>query len=202
MPNHRTYTDQQLRDAVASAACWGDVLESVGKTRKADNTWVRRRAEQLGLDTSHFAARRGSMIPAVRGDMPFKGGPPHRVQGRLGTSAAIQWFLERGYMVSMPIEPTAYDLVVESDDGLQRVQVKTTEYQKNGIYYATITWTQYVADAQSNAHGRYRHAPYADGTIDYFFIVAGDGKRYLIPQSVVRGLKQIGLTRKYRAFEV
>jgi hypothetical protein len=42
-----------------------------------------------------------------------------------GTLAAT-WFALRGCAVSLPIEPTRYDLLAGTPEGIRRVQVKTT----------------------------------------------------------------------------
>ncbi len=42
------------------------------------------------------------------------------------------WFLLCGYNASIPIEPALYDLLVAMPDGIKRVQVKTTTYNKAG----------------------------------------------------------------------
>ena len=124
MANRRTYTDEQLREAVASATCWSAVMRSLGKASGRGTQPVKAVADRLGLDTSHFAYKR-SFSPVSPIDMPFKNGL--KSGGQSGLSIAARWFLDRGYVVSVPME-VVYDLVAESDDGLQRIQVKTTRH--------------------------------------------------------------------------
>ena len=203
MPNQRTYTDDQLRTAVTHASCWADVMETLGKSRTGNPAWPRKRALQLGLDTTKIDGYPGSMILARKQAIPFveRSGP--NSLGRLGLSAAISWFLGHGYNPSIPVEPCLYDLVVESDQGLQRIQVKTTRTKTaEGHYRAGIGRGSYDPEAVANARGRFRAQPYDDGTVDFFFIVCDDGRKYMIPQPIVSGLKEIALTRKYAAFEV
>ncbi len=202
MPNRRSYTDDQLRDAVARASCWSDVTEALGKGRAASAVWPRKRALHLGLDTARLDRYPGSMIAARKEADPFSGRPILGMSGRLGLSTAISWFLTRGYNPAIPVEPCLYDLVVESDQGLQRVQVKTTDSRTSvGYYRAKIARAAYDSEAAANANGRFRTQPYVDGAIDFFFIACGDGTNYLIPQDVVSGLKEVTLTRKYAAFK-
>lgn len=61
----RSYTDDQLRLAVANASSWADVMEGLGKNRKHPAEDIKPVAERLGLDTSHlgFASRR-DVVPA------------------------------------------------------------------------------------------------------------------------------------------
>jgi hypothetical protein len=138
-----------------------------------------------------------------REDLPFKECPTHKIRGRVGASIAMQWFLSHGYMVSLPVETTTYDLVVESDDGLKKVQVKTTQRTSaSGAYVVKITRSVYTATAKLNARGRYVTMPYEPGTVDFFFITTGDRRLYLIPFEAVRGFTDVSLTNKYAAFEV
>jgi hypothetical protein len=58
MPNRRTYTDDQLRAAVVNSTCWADVMERLGKPRGRSAQDVRKVADDLGLDASHFVIRR------------------------------------------------------------------------------------------------------------------------------------------------
>jgi hypothetical protein len=39
------------------------------------------------------------------------------------------WFMLCGCHTSIPVEPTHYDLLASMDDGVKRVQVKTTTYE-------------------------------------------------------------------------
>jgi hypothetical protein len=55
--NKRTYTDDQLRQAIAIGTNWSNVMVALGKTPGSGTTAVKAVAERLGLDTSHFAHR-------------------------------------------------------------------------------------------------------------------------------------------------
>lgn len=48
-----------------------------------------------------------------------------------GTAIATMWFLLCGYNASIPIEPALYDLLVTMPDGIKRVQVKTTTFNRS-----------------------------------------------------------------------
>lgn len=51
-------------------------------------------------------------------------------RANLGLGKALSYFLENGYNVSVPITDTQrYDLVVEQDNIVYRVECKTTDYQ-------------------------------------------------------------------------
>ncbi|MGS2619430.1 group I intron-associated PD-(D/E)XK endonuclease [Micromonospora sp. LZ34] len=173
----------------------------MGKSRKGDSRDVRRVAEALGLDASHFGYPRGQ-DPVDSVAIPFTRSPTHGAHS--GLSSAARWFLDRGYPVSIPLEPTHYDLVVDSDDGLKKVQVKTTNTrEKNGRYAVRLTRTVFDNTVQANSRGCYRERPYEPGMVDYFFVSTGGGTQYLIPYEVVRHVVQkITLDKKYAAFAV
>lgn len=199
MPNRRTYTDDQLRDAVASSTNWAQVMRAIGKTyvRSVD---VEKVAVRMGLDTSHFAPKRRNFVPVPGTELPFSN--PPKPGGQSGLSIAARWFLDRGYIVSVPLEPTVYDLVVESDDGLKRVQVKTTRCARSsGRYVVSLSRNVYDATLPYGANGPRKRVPYEPGSVDYFFIVAPN-TMYLMPFSVTSGYTQLVLDEKYAAFAI
>ena len=91
-----------------------------------DRTRVKAHAVRLGLDLSRLEGR--SANAAVR--PVFK--PDRKHLREAGTAIAAMWFLLCGYNASIPIEPMTYDLLVSMSDGIKRVQVKTTAYNKSG----------------------------------------------------------------------
>lgn len=201
MPNHRTYTDEQLQAAVANSTCWADVMELIGKRRSAKQTDVRAVAARLGLDDSHFSYAR-SQAPIAPPPLPFSR-PEAAHGGRSGLSIAARWFLDRGYNVSVPLEPAPYDIVVESDEGLKKVQVKTTSFvAANGRYRVRLARSIYDPEAPLNARGRYRFSAYTEDEIDLFFIATSGGENYLVPIKSVLGLRSMVLDGKYAACRV
>jgi hypothetical protein len=202
MSNLRTYTDEQLRVAIAGASCWADVATALGKGRNYSTTHIQQVATRLGFDSSHFNYKRSSeVLPMV--DHPFSNDP--REGRHTQMTVALQWFLDRGYPVSIPIEPTFYDFVVESNEGFMRIQVKTTAYRQhgNGRYSAHITRKAYRVDAKPiPSLGKYIRVSYTADQIDYFFIITAESVNYLIPLSAVSGLTALVLDEKYAAFAV
>jgi len=93
-------------------------------------------------------------------------------------------------MVSLPVETARYDLVVESDVGLQRVQVKTGANER----HIGITRTIYGTGA-SPSTGKYGRQAYSKDEIDLFFIYTAAGAMYLIPIEVVQGMRFLAMAR-------
>jgi hypothetical protein len=193
MPNQRKYTDEQLIRAVATSTTWADVLEALGKRRGGSAKDVQGVAAGLGLDTSHFDYRRSRSQPIADDSLFSRAAQPDY---RSSLVIAARWFLDRQYIASVPLEVAPYDLVVESDKGLQRVQVKST-----GFNQARIGRLQYDGAAEANARGRVRRTTYTENEVDLFFIVAPTGL-YLVPIRVVLGLGTISLEPKYSNFRV
>lgn len=158
---------------------------------------MRRRAEQLGLDTSHFAGQRrwvGKPLPPGEDGLPSLLPESGNIR-EAGAAIAAAWFLLRGCNTSIPIEPTHYDLLVSTPSGIKRIQVKTTTFSgKDG-------WVVQVARRPYSAGNQARLAPYAPESLDFFFILDGDLNIYLIPSAVIAGRVAIVL-RCYSAYIV
>lgn len=133
--------------------------------------------------------------------MPFLRPPQLEYLHRASVALASAWFLERGYHVSVPTEPAPYDLIVESDDGLVRIQVKSTITQEAGRWAVRISRKEY-APGVANSGGARRQCVYREGEIDFFFIVTADGSQFLIPLSSTSGAGHLTLDSKYSAYKV
>ncbi len=107
----------------------------------------------------------------------------------------MAWFTLRGCAVALPIEPQAYDLLVTTSDGIQRVQVKSCASRNaKGYWHVGIGRRPYVLDKSASK------MPYDPESIDLFFIVLGDGSIYVIPSSVLAG--RVGISAEnYRRTE-
>jgi hypothetical protein len=202
--HQRTWTDDALGAAVTSATTWSEVGRLLGLSENSGSAAeaLKRHVKRLRLDTSHFGYARSGEAAIIAKPLPFAREvvPPSATSG---LSVAARWFLDRTYLVSVPLEPAPYDLIVESDDGLKKVQVKTTRSRtKGGRYSVRLTRTIYDAQATPNAAGKYRQVPYLPGVIDFFFIIANGDATYLIPYEVVEGRAGIILDAKYAAFKV
>jgi hypothetical protein len=61
-----------------------------------------------------------------------------RKKADVGLGAAISYFTSIGYPVSIPLsESQRYDLVIDNGD-LKRVEIKSTEQLRDGVYIATL----------------------------------------------------------------
>jgi PD-(D/E)XK endonuclease len=181
-----------LRAAVAGARSWAEVNRRLGLADAGGGSYVRiqRAVAAAGIDVSHIRGHSWGKAPIEAMPTPYARPYDSARLRQIGTAIATAWFLGRGYMVSVPVEPAGYDLIAESDMGLQRVQVKTTN---NGT--ASLTRTQYGLGTSRPSTGKYGSRPYAPDEIDLFFIVTGTGLMYLIPLAAVAGKRGIALER-------
>ncbi len=105
-----------------------------------------------------------------------------RKQGDIGVGAAIAWFMANEYTVSIPVsESRRYDLVVEKDNILQRVQIKTSTIQaSSGSFRVTL-----VTRGGNQSWSGISH--YFDKTAsELLFILTNNGNQYLIPTNVLQ----------------
>lgn len=197
-------SSDELRHAVANSASWVGVIRNLGQAVTGDAyARVKRQVLSEGLDISHFTGQAWNAEARVAAKLPFTRCKDEKNLHKVGASAACQWFLGRGYMVSVPVEPVAYDLVVESDRGLERVQVKTTRtLLASGRHVVGLVRSQYGREKPMESCGRYGRRAYRDGEVDYFFVYTSHGEMYLIPLHVVAGRRDIVLDTKYAMFRL
>jgi hypothetical protein len=187
----RTWSDARLIQAAPHARTWSALLAAIGvkSSSRAYRTRVKAHAVRLGVDLSHLddqpreAGSRSGPTPALKNLRDA------------ATMLAACWFSLCGFAAAIPVEPAVYDLLVSMEDGIRRVQVKTTTYYSKGGWQVAVGRRPYSA---GNREGL---VPYDPDLIDLFFIVDGDLAMYLIPSQVIAGRVQI-LLRTYAGYIV
>ena len=121
------------------------------------------------------------------------------LQGNMGLGKAIEYFTSHQIPVSLPLNDTqSYDLIVDFNGKLQRVQVKTTRStQTEGRSY-----TVGLRNCGGNRTGTARQVKFDNSTCDYLFVYTGANKMYLIPSNKVEAKSAIVVGVKYTEFEV
>jgi hypothetical protein len=171
----RRWSDAQLRRTVADSYSWPELFRGLGLLGSGDDrTRVKAHAARLGLDVRGLD---GPDTDAVAGPV-FR--PDIKHLREAGTAIATMWFLLCGYNVSIPLEPAVYDLLVSTRDGIKRVQVKTTTYNKSG-------WAVSVGRRPYATDNRGPLVPYDPDLLDLFFILDGELTMYVIPSRVIAG---------------
>ncbi len=113
-------------------------------------------------------------------------------QGNIGLAEAISYFTRNCYTVSIPINDSQdYDLVVDIDACLHRVQVKTTRQLTPSGNYA-------VEMRNKGGTTGTTYNTVSNGSSTLLFILCENGVKYLLPKEVYVTIKsQLTLGDKY-----
>ena len=98
--------------------------------------------------------------------------------GNIAIGKAINYFLSKGYVVSIPINDSqSYDLIVEFDNKLNKIQVKMTS-QKSECNIFSV-------DLRSTGGNQSRNTikHFDPNSCDYVFACTTDDQSFLIPSN-------------------
>ncbi|MCL2581072.1 MAG: group I intron-associated PD-(D/E)XK endonuclease, partial [Streptosporangiales bacterium] len=189
----RTWSDAELIRAVTTSFTWDDVLSALGLATVQQSTrqHLVRHAARLGLEISHLESPSPAAVTPT---------PVHPDLANLRSAApsmAAAWFTLRGCPASFPAEPATFDLLASMQDGVKRVQVKTTTtWDKH-----RKSWLARIGRRPHSEGNRAPLIPYDPDEIDLFFIVDGDLTMYLIPVRDIAGKTSL-LLRAYQGYIV
>jgi len=117
-------------------------------------------------------------------------------QGNVGLGMAIAYFTMAGKTVSVPLNDNqSYDLVVDLEGKLQRIQVKTTGFKRGSSFCVAMKATRH------NRSGIKTNL-FEPATCDYVFVLTEEGTRYVIPSVEITARHEILLCGKYDRFKV
>lgn len=122
-----------------------------------------------------------------------------RRQGDLGEASAIEWLTRRGANVYLPLGHSPdVDLVAEINRNLLRVQVKTSVYAPNDR-----RWSVAIRTNGGNQSWTGTSKLFDPSTVDYLFVLVGDGRRWFIPAAAVESATTLSLGgTKYAEYEI
>ena len=119
-----------------------------------------------------------------------------RKQGNAGLGVAIAYLTRIGLEVAIPLTDTQpYDLLVVHNEGIDRVQVKTTTLKANSSYVVHLGT---VGGNKSQVKVR----PFDPSDYEWLFAVCGDATAYMIPTSEISARRSLSLGRRYEAFRL
>ena len=124
-------------------------------------------------------------------------------QGDLGEASAIELLTARGFVVWLPLGHSPdVDLIAHAGDTVARIQVKTTT-----VLHATPDgedrWDVAIATSGGNRSWTGVAKRFDPATVDYLFVLVGDGRRWLIPSASVESTRGLTLGgTKYSECEV
>ena len=114
--------------------------------------------------------------------------------GNSSLGIAISYFVCNGFIVSIPLNDTQdYDLVVEKDNKLYRVQVKGTSFKtKFGDY-------QVALKSCGGTKGIF-YKTVKDTNVELLFVVTADNDLYLIPINDITNTYTLNLGKEYNRY--
>ena len=115
----------------------------------------------------------------------------NKEKGNTGLGIAIAYFSSHGYIVSIPLNDTQdYDLIVDKDNMISKVQVKSTSCKtKYNIY-------QVALKSCGGTKGR-TYKTVIDTNVDLLFIITEKLDIFLIPTNVTKNRSTLNLCKKY-----
>lgn len=117
-------------------------------------------------------------------------------RGDSAVGQAINFFMNNGYEVCLPIgDKRDFDLVVEKNGLLQKVQVKYAGlYSKSGVCKVGLRIT---GGNQSFNYSK----KYTKDAFDLLFVYTAKGERYLLPWNKITFRNELSIeTEKYRMY--
>lgn len=125
--------------------------------------------------------------------MDFK---TNKEKGNTGLGIAIAYYSMNGYTVSIPLNDTQdYDLIVDKNNILKKVQVKATSCKTRYNKY------QVTLKSCGGTKGK-TYKTIIDTNIDEVFIVTGNMDIFILPIEEIKNRSTINLCRKYEKFRI
>lgn len=120
----------------------------------------------------------------------------NKEKGNTSLGIAIAYYSSNGYTVSIPLNDTQdYDLVVDKDNVLKKVQVKSTACKtKYGNY-------QLALKSCGGTKGT-TYKTVTETKIDELFILTEDLKMYILPISEIKNKSTLTICDKYDQYRV
>lgn len=118
-------------------------------------------------------------------------------QGNIGLAKALYELHLLGYRISIPItENQNYDLIVDKDNKLYRVQVKTTKQKsKYGIYGVNLR----TLGGNQSFHTIKKHKT---GDYDLLYVLTDENTSYLIPDSEIKCTNRLSLSKNILQYKI
>jgi hypothetical protein len=198
-----TWSDTQLREAIRASTNWvgvmrmldyGDRSKSAGAIRI-----VRRRAAELGIDSSHFRGKRRWTDPQLR-QAVSEARTWEEVLTRLGLSTRsgnIQPHI-KSHTIRLGLDTSHLSRPSHLGPGPAEAPPETTTTSTKDGWTATVG---HHPDTHARSGLGHRLVAYDPEFIDLFFVIDGDLMMYLIPSRAVAGRVRV-LLRTYKKYIV
>lgn len=120
----------------------------------------------------------------------------NKEKGNSGLAIAIAYYASNGYTVSIPLNDTQdYDLIVDNNNVLKRVQVKTTScISKSGNY-------QVALKSCGGTKGT-TYKTIIDTNIEEVFILTKNKEIYILPINAIKNKSTLNICNKYKKYKI
>jgi hypothetical protein len=121
-----------------------------------------------------------------------------KLQGNVGVARAVYEYTKRGYTVLAPLSDSdKYDLVVDIDGDLKKVQVKTSRHQTSTGGYEVTLATKGGNRKMNTIRKR------SQGDYDELFVLIETGECWSIPTSALKAKHALMVTApKYSLYKM
>ena len=120
----------------------------------------------------------------------------NKEKGNTGLGIAIAYYSANGYTVSIPLNDTQdYDLIVDKDNILKKIQVKATSCKTKYNRYQVA-----LKSCGGTKGGTYKTV--VDTNIDELFIVTDSLELFRIPIEVIKNKATLNLCEKYEKYKI
>lgn len=120
----------------------------------------------------------------------------NKEKGNTSLGMAIAYFTSQGYTVSIPLNDTQdYDLVVEKNNTIQTVQVKSSGCKTKNNHF------QVALKSCGGTKGT-TYKTFKETSVNLLFIFLADLSMYLIPANEIKNSSTITITSKYFKYKV
>ena len=120
----------------------------------------------------------------------------NKEKGNTGLGIAIAYYSANGYTVSIPLNDTQdYDLIVDRDNVLKKVQVKATSCKTKYDKY------QVALKSCGGTKGK-TYKTVIETNIDELFIVTDTMNIFIIHFEVIKNKSTINLCEKYEKYKI
>jgi len=119
----------------------------------------------------------------------------NKEKGNTSLGIAIAYYTSNGYTVSIPLNDTQdYDLVVDKDNKLKRVQVKSTSCKNRDGKY------QVALKSCGGTKGT-TYKTIKDTQIEEVFVYLENQEIYIIPIDVIKNKSTLTICDKYKEYK-
>lgn len=129
----------------------------------------------------------------------FENATNSKKQGDIGEARAVYEYTRLGYTVCTPHGDSArYDLIIEKDGVISRVQVKTSTAMNVGQTAHSVS----LITTGGNQKGSMKTTYINHTEVDIVFVLVSTGDCYGIPAALVSGMRSISVGNKWVEYKL